>query len=81
MNAVNQELIDRRAAYVNLNWEGGRATSAPTLDGFKWEDWKKVPRPPATDASWPGLLSGRGRRGWAESETLVNWPGACSQPT
>eukprot|EP00969_Alexandrium_andersonii_P205243 9069122-Alexandrium_andersonii.AAC.2 len=52
--AVNQELIDHHMAYVGVLWEGGRASSAPELEGFSWPGWGF----PATPTRQVGLLVG-----------------------
>eukprot|EP00969_Alexandrium_andersonii_P063593 2800334-Alexandrium_andersonii.AAC.1 len=36
--AVNADLVNRRLQFINLHWEDGRASCAPLLDGFSWDE-------------------------------------------
>eukprot|EP00969_Alexandrium_andersonii_P303110 13398410-Alexandrium_andersonii.AAC.1 len=35
--AVNGDTIGKRTFALGVHWEGGRAASAPLLDGFSWD--------------------------------------------
>ena len=66
---VHGDLLDRHMASLGLQWEAGRAASAPALDGFSWGSAQLPaparrqgqPRPvPSADPHCRGLRPGSG---------------------